>query len=149
MKAFVSASMVLILSMAATVASAAEEFDGSLPLACKPDKGHDCLPAEKSCKPLKREPGAEEISLGIDVANKQVRSPFRTSLLPIQYVTQNKESLVLQGADLQFAWSTVIHRTKGTFTLTIADRKGAYVVFGQCAVAPATPAATTPPATAP
>jgi hypothetical protein len=141
MNAFSSASIVLILSMAATVA-VAEDFDGSKPLSCKPDKGHDCLPAEKNCKPLKREKGAEEIELGIDVAKKEVRSPFRTSTLPIQYVTQNKESLVLQGADLQFAWSTVIHRTKGTFTLTIADRKGAYIVFGQCAVAEPKPAGT-------
>jgi hypothetical protein len=134
MKAFASASLVLALSMAATVA-VAEDFDGSKPLSCKPDKGHDCLPGEKSCKPLKREKGAEEIALGIDVAKKEVTSPFRTSKLPIQYITNNKESLVLQGADLQFGWTTVIHRTKGTFTLTIADRKGAYVVFGQCAVA--------------
>jgi hypothetical protein len=77
--------------------------------------------------------------LGIDVANKQVRSPCRTALLSILHTTSNRESLVLQGADLQFAWSALIHRTTGAMTISIADRKGAYVIFGQCKLAPAEP----------
>jgi len=71
----------------------------------------------------------------IDAAKKQVRSPFRTAMLAILYTTTNRESLVLQGADLQFAWSAVINQTTGALTVTVADRKGAYVVFGQCKVA--------------
>jgi hypothetical protein len=134
MKAFLWASVALALSIG--TAAAAEQFDGSVPLACTPLKGHDCLPTEDSCKPLKRE-SDKVIDFGVDVANKQVRSPFRTSLLPIQQSTQNKESVVLQGADLQFAWSMVINRASGAMTLTIADRKGAYIVFGQCRVAKA------------
>jgi hypothetical protein len=134
MKAFLWASIALTLSIG--TAAAAGQFDGSVPLACKPLKGHDCLPTEDSCKPLKRE-SDKVIDFGVDVANKQVRSPFRTSLLPIQQSTQNKESVVLQGADLQFAWSMVINRNSGAMTLTIADRKGAYIVFGQCRVAEA------------
>jgi hypothetical protein len=134
MKAFLWASVALALSIG--TAAAAEQFDGSVPLACMPLKGHDCLPTADSCKPLKRE-SDKVIDFGVDVAKKQVRSPFRTSLLPIQRSTQNKESVVLQGADLQFAWSMVINRTSGAMTLTIADRKGAYIVFGQCRAAEA------------
>jgi hypothetical protein len=69
-----------------------------------------------------------------------VKSPFRTTTLPIETIDNNEQSLVLQGTDLQFAWSMVIHRTKGTMTLTVADRKGAYVVFGKCRLADAPPA---------
>jgi hypothetical protein len=132
MKAFMWASIALALSMG--TAAAAEQFDGSVPLACKPLSGHDCLPTETTCKPLKPE-SDKNVELLIDVAKKQVKSPFRTSLLPIQHTTQNRESMVLQGADLLFAWSTVINRTTGAMTLTIADRKGAYIVFGQCRIA--------------
>ena len=83
--------------------------------------------------------------LGVDVANKQVKSPYRTALLPITNVTNNKENLVLQGTDLQFAWSALIHRTTGAMTISIADRKGAYVIFAQCKLsAPATPATPQP-----
>ena len=138
MNAFTSASMVLALSAIATVA-VAEEFDGSVPMDCTALKGHDCLPTENKCNRLKPESDVAPV-FGIDVAKKEVRSPFRTSVLPIQHVTQNKDSVVLQGTDLQFAWSAVIHRTKGTMTITVADRKGAYVVFGQCKVAGTSPA---------
>jgi len=133
MNAFRSASIVLALSAIATVA-AAEDFDGSVPLDCTALKAHDCLPTENKCNRLKPESDVAPV-FGIDVAKKEVRSPFRTSVLPIQNVIENKESLVLQGTDLQFAWSAVIHRIKGTMTITVADRKGAYVVFGQCKVA--------------
>jgi hypothetical protein len=135
MKVFLWASIALALSMG--TATAAEPFDGSQPMSCKPLKGHDCLPGEDSCKPLKPESGKDQnAELGIDVAKLAIHSPFRTSVLPIQHATQNRESLVLQGADLQFAWSTVVNRTTGAMTLTIADRKGAYVVFGQCRIVP-------------
>ena len=138
MNAFRSVSLVVALSAIATVA-AAEDFDGSVPLACTAEKGHDCLPTENKCNRLKPESDVAPV-FGIDVAKKEVQSPFRTSVLPIQTVTQNKDSVVLQGTDLQFAWSAVIHRTKGTMTITVADRKGAYIVFGQCKVAEAKPA---------
>ncbi len=101
MNAYQSASMVLALSVLATVA-VAEEFDGSVPLQCTAEKGHDCLPTENKCNRLKPESDVAPV-FGIDVAKKEVRSPFRTSVLPIQTVSQNKDSVVLQGSDLQFA----------------------------------------------
>jgi hypothetical protein len=135
MKAFLSASIIVALSAFATLA-AADDFDGTVPMTCTPEKAHDCLPTENKCGRLKRE-SKDSIDFGVDVAKKEVKSPFRTTTLPIESVDNNEQSLVLQGTDLQFAWSMVIHRTKGTMTLTVADRKGAYVVFGQCKVATA------------
>jgi len=38
----------------------------------------------------------------------------------------------LQGTAEKFAWSAVVNRQTGKVTVTIADRVGAYVIFGQC-----------------
>lgn len=127
-------SVSIILAMSFATVTAAEEFDGSVPLECTAVKGHDCLPTENQCNRLKPESDQPPV-FGIDAAKKEIRSPFRTSLLPILYTTTNRDSLVLQGADLQFAWSALINKTTGALTISVADRKGAYVVFGQCKVA--------------
>jgi hypothetical protein len=124
----------ILLTISLATVAAAAEFDGSVPLQCAVDKGHDCLPGANECTRLKPETDIAPI-FGIDVAKKEIRSPFRTALLPILYTTTNRESLVLQGADLQFAWSALINKTSGALTVTIADRKGAYVAFGQCKAA--------------
>ncbi|GMW05260.1 MAG: hypothetical protein AMXMBFR8_00570 [Nevskiales bacterium] len=129
----------LMLAMSMTTAALAETFDGSVPLECTATGGHDCLPGKEQCEQLRPE-GDQKPVLGIDVANKTIRSPYRTALLPIQHTTTNRESLVLQGTDLQFAWSALINRTTGAMTIAIGDRKGAYVVFAQCRAAPATDA---------
>jgi len=52
--------------------------------------------------------------------------------MPIQSCSFNSKSLVLQGTSLELVWSATVHRTTGRLTLAIADREGAYVVFGQC-----------------
>jgi hypothetical protein len=126
----------IILALALSTAAFAEEFDGSKPLQCTAEKGHDCLPDKRQCGRLKPEEGKLPV-FGIDVANKQIRSPFRTELLSILHSTSNQDSLVLQGADLQNAWSALVNKTTGALRLAIADRKGAYVVFGTCKVADA------------
>ena len=101
------------LRLRGATALAAEPFDGSKPMECTALSGHDCLPDQKQCSPLKPESGKHPV-LGIDVQAKSVRSPFRNALLPIEHTGNNQESLVLQGSDLQFAWSAIVHRSKGT-----------------------------------
>ena len=71
----------------------------------------------------------------IDFANKTVKTPYRTDLLPIQNSASNAEQLIMQGTDLKFAWSAIVNRKTGAMNLAIADRTGAYVIFGQCKVA--------------
>ena len=134
MRALQPVSIVLALSLA-TVA-AAGDFDGTVPLTCKAEKGHDCLPTEATCKILKPETNIEPV-YGVDFAKKEIRSPFRTALLKAQNTSTNKDSIVLQGADLTNAWSALIDRNTGALTVALADRLGAYVVFGQCKVAAA------------
>ena len=125
--------------LAATTAMAAEDYDGSKAMTCPAIEGHDCLPNQAACKPLKPEAG-KALELKIDVANKVVQTPFRTDKLPIASVGKNAKSLILQGTSLEMVWAATVHRTTGRLTLTIADREGAYVIFGQCKLADAKPA---------
>lgn len=120
-----------IALLAATTAIAAEDFDGSQAMACLPSHGHDCLPTEQTCKPLQPE-GGKDLRLHFDIAQKSVRTPYRNETLPIQSLGANAESLVMQGTTLQLVWSATIHRSTGRLTIAIADREGAYVIFGQC-----------------
>ena len=71
----------------------------------------------------------------IDPPGKTVKSPYRTDLLPIANSAINNEQLQLQGTSEKFAWSAVVNRGTGKLTITIADRMGAYVIFGQCKAA--------------
>ena len=121
----------LMLALSASGSVLAGPFDGSEPLQCLADNGYDCLPGKENCGRLQPVTKKEPI-FRIDFANKQVRSPFRTQLLKVAHTTTNDESLVLQGADLLFAWSALIHKQTGAIKIAIADREGAYVVFGKC-----------------
>ncbi len=134
MCALQTASVLLAMSFATAVAAA--DFDGTVPLTCTAERGHDCLPTQTACGRLKPETDIAPV-FGVDFARKEVRSPYRTALLKASHTTTNKDSIVLQGADLQFAWSALIDRKTGALTVSIADSQGAYVVFGQCKVAEA------------
>jgi hypothetical protein len=126
-----------ILPLLVTVlvaAASAEELDGSVPLRCTAQRGHDCLPTGSRCEQLQPQTQIAPV-FGIDFAKKQVHSPYRTSLLHISQLTKNAESLILQGTDLLFVWNALINRKTGAMTVSITDRTGAYVVFGQCKLA--------------
>jgi hypothetical protein len=120
----------------ATTTFAAETFNGNAPMICPAQQGHDCLPTEKSCKPLQPEAG-KELNLYIDVQAMSVKSPYRNDTLPIASFSFNDKSLVLQGTSLQLVWSATVHRTTGRLSVAITDREGAYVIFGQCRLATA------------
>jgi len=128
-----SCSIFLTMSLMTGLAFA-EEFDGSQPLECTAKSGRDCLSTKSSCGPLKQESKTAPV-VQIDVANKQVHSPYRTALLPIMYTTTTEYSLILQGAVLNFGWSATVNKKTGDMTIAIADRQGAYVIFGQCKTA--------------
>jgi hypothetical protein len=123
------------IALAWSVAATADVIDGTAPLECEARKGHDCMPDKAGCSPLKSESKTQPV-LRIDFAKREVRSPFRTELLNVTHSTATKESLILQGGEERgFAWSAVIKKKDGAFTVSIADREGAYVVFGTCKIA--------------
>ena len=120
-----------ILGMGLVTGIARADFDGSVSLACMASQAHDCLPEEELChrfNPAADKPAVFEIDFG----GNEVRSPFRAAPLQVLQLANNGEAIVLQGVDLQFAWSALIKRATGAFTISIADREGAYVAFGKC-----------------
>lgn len=122
---------ILGLGLVFSTLAMAADFDGTTPMACLALAGHDCNPDKAQCGKLKAE-GNTKPEVTIDVANKTVKSPYRTDLLPIQNSVLNDEQLELQGTSDKFAWSAIVKRKTGKMTLTVADRMGAYVIFGQC-----------------
>jgi hypothetical protein len=132
--------LVGLCALVSLTAGAAEEFDGSRPIDCEALSGHDCLPTEATCKPLKPEAG-KTLVLHVDVANMSLKTPYRNEAMQIQSFGFNKSSLTMQGTSLELVWSATIHRKTGRFTGAVTDREGAYVIFGQCKVRAAQPQA--------
>ena len=123
------------IAMLWSVVASADSVDGTAPLECAAVHGHDCLPDKTTCSPLKPATKIEPV-LRIDFAKGEVRSPFRTELLRVTHSTATNESLILQGGEERgFAWSALVKKKDGAFTVSIADREGAYVVFGTCKAA--------------
>jgi len=124
---------VLGLALVFSAVAGAAELDGTTPLKCTGVEGYTCE-AGKACSKVKPESSTPPV-VTIDPANKTVKTPYRTDLLPIANSAVNNEQLQFQGTSLMFAWSTIIHRATGRLTVTIADRKGAFVIFGECKAA--------------
>jgi hypothetical protein len=124
--------LVLGLGLAFSAAALAADLDGTAPLACTGLEGYSCEPG-KACSKVKPESNTPPV-VKIDPGNKTVKTPYRTDLLPIANSAINNEQLQYQGTSEKFAWSAVANRKTGKVTVTIADRMGAYVIFGHCKV---------------
>jgi hypothetical protein len=123
------------MSLIASAAVGAADFNGSAPLTCTPSAAYSCEPG-KACSKVKPESDPPRV-MTIDAREKTVRAPYRTELLPIANSVLNNEQLQLQGTAEKFAWSAIIQRRTGRVTITIADRLGAYVIFGACQISAA------------
>ena len=125
--------LVLGVGLVFSAVAGAAGLDGTTALKCTGLEGYSCEPG-KACSKVKPESNTPPV-VTIDPANKTVKTPYRSDLLPIANSAVNSEQLQFQGTSLKFAWSTVINRNTGKLTLTVADRMGAYVIFGECKVA--------------
>lgn len=124
---------ILGLGVIVSAAAGAAELDGSTTLSCTGVSAYSCDPA-KACSKVKPESNTAPVVL-IDPPNKTVKTPYRTDLLPIANAATNNEQLQFQGTSDKFAWSAIVNRTSGKVTITVADRMGAYVIFGHCKAA--------------
>jgi hypothetical protein len=129
--------LILGFGLVFSAGAGAVDFDGTAPLACTGLTGHSCDPGKAQCSKVKPESNVPPV-VTIDPGNKTVKTPYRTDLLPIANSVLNNEQLQLQGTSEKFAWSAIVNRKSGKFTVTIADRVGAYVIFGQCKVSAGT-----------
>lgn len=110
----------------------AADFNGTAPLTCAPSAAYSCEPG-KACSRVKPESNPPRV-MTIDAQAKTVRAPYRTESLSIANSALNDEQLQLQGTAEKFAWSAIVQRRTGKVTVTIADRLGAYVIFGDCQI---------------
>jgi hypothetical protein len=127
--------LVLGVSLIFSAGVGAADFNGSTTLTCTPSAAYSCE-AGKSCSRLKPESDPPRV-MTIDARSKTVRAPYRTELLAIANSALNNEQLQLQGTAEKFAWSAIVQRRTGRVTITIADRWGAYVIFGDCQISAA------------
>ena len=127
--------LILGLGVIVPVAAGAADFDGSAALSCTGVSAYSCEP-DKACSKVKPENKTAPVVL-IDPSKKTVKTSGLTEPLPIANSATNDEQLQFQGTSQKFAWSAIVNRTTGKLTITIADRMGAYVIFGQCKAAEA------------
>jgi hypothetical protein len=123
--------LVGFLVMGLVAAARAGDFDGSRLLICAPVQAFDCAPGEDCAKGLPEEIGAPAF-LRIDVSNKAVIGPKRTS--PILLIDKSDDQLLLQGFELGYGWVIAVDQETGKMTATLANREGAFVLFGVCTV---------------
>jgi len=115
----------------ATASALASDFDGSRVLICAPVQAFDCAAGEDCAKGLPDEIGAPAF-MRIDLPNKSVVGPKRTS--PILLADKTEGQLVLQGTELGYGWVIALDQETGKMTATLANREGAFVLFGACTV---------------
>lgn len=115
----------------AGVPALASDFDGSRVLLCASVQAFDCAAGEDCDKGLPEDIGAPAF-MRIDVPNKAVIGPKRTS--PILLVDKSEGQLLLQGTELGYGWVIALDQETGKMTATLANREGAFVLFGACTV---------------
>jgi hypothetical protein len=68
----------------------------------------------------------------IDVPNKAVIGPKRTSLIP--FADKSDAQLLLQGTELGYGWIIAVDRETGRMTTMLTNRENVVVLFGACTV---------------
>lgn len=107
----------------------ADDFGGSKPLTCATLDAIECTVGLPCFQDVPEAMGAPRF-MRIDFARKIVIGPKRTT--PITSIEKTTAQVLLQGTELGFAWSIALDRENGRMTATLADRAGAFMLFGAC-----------------
>ncbi len=109
--------------------SYAGDFDGSKPLICATIDALDCTPGQDCTRGRASEMGAPPF-MRIDFTKKTIGGPRRTT--PIVSMDVTEKQILFQGKELEFGWTFVLDQEDGTFSATLVNRDGAFVLFGSC-----------------
>jgi hypothetical protein len=120
---------VAALALALSPLAPAGDFDGSKPLICAPVEATACASGDGCASGIPDDFGAPAF-MRIDFQQKQIVGPKRASA--IRFMEATEHQLLLQGTELGHAWSMAIDAASGRMAVTMADRHGAFVVFGAC-----------------
>ena len=107
----------------------AGDFDGSKPLLCATMEGHACDPGLACERALPAELGAPRF-LSIDFTKKLISGPNRAT--PIVTMNKAQGQILMEGTELDYAWTVVLDTSDGEITVTLANRHDALVLFGDC-----------------
>ena len=107
----------------------AGDFDGSKPLLCATIEGHACDPGFACERALPADLGAPRF-LSIDFTKNIIAGPIRAT--PIVSMSKAQGQILMQGTELDYAWTVVLDTSDGEITLTLANRHDALVLFGDC-----------------
>jgi hypothetical protein len=120
-----------VLALLGCAAAHAEDFGGSRPLLCATIEAADCASGADCVKGLPDRMGLPQF-FRIDFAGKAIVGPERSSA--VRLLEASDTQLLLQGTELGYGWTIALDRTDGKIAVTLANREGAFVVFGACTV---------------
>jgi hypothetical protein len=118
-----------VMGMALAASAAAADFDGSRKLICAPVQVMDCMAGEGCEKGIPGEFGAPAF-MRVDVQGKKVAGTKVQS--DILGVDRNEKQLLLNGRELGYGWVMAIDAKSGEMTVTMTNRLGAFIMFGNC-----------------
>lgn len=101
------------------------------PLLCATQAALECLRGDDCTSGLPEDFGAPTF-MRIDLAKKVAVEPHTTTDNLLQ--DKSDKRLLLQGREGGFRWTIVVDQASGELTVTLANRSGAYVLYGLCTV---------------
>ena len=118
-----------VMGMALAASAAAADFDGSRKLICAPVQVLDCIAGEGCEKGIPADFGAPAF-MRVDVQGKKVAGTKVQS--DILGVDRSEKQMLLNGRELGYGWVMAIDAKSGEMTLSMTNRLGAFVMFGNC-----------------
>jgi hypothetical protein len=111
------------------IPGAAADFDGSRLLICANREAAYCGSGQ-ACMMGRPDDIGAPVFLRIDFANSSIIGTNRTT--PIVRVEKSSSQLLLQGTELDYAWSLALDTADGNLAATLVDREEVVVLFGAC-----------------
>ena len=107
----------------------AGDFDGSRLLICAPVEVKDCEAGSHCVAATPADVGTPSF-VRIDFDRQLLVGPKSES--PIRVYEKTDQQILMMGSEQGFGWTVVLDQQSGEISATIADRNGAFVLFGSC-----------------
>ncbi len=127
-------SFAALVICSASMASAAENLDGSVPLLCAATEAIGCTMDQDCVKGSARAVNLP-VLIRIDTDKKTVQSHRQDGeerVSEIVSVHQKEDTVVFFGIDGNQGWSLTMDKATGQMTATASSEGSGYIVFGVC-----------------
>ena len=111
--------------------AAAAQSAAPAQLTCAVAEAMDCEAGAACVKGGPVQMGAPGL-LSIDLQNKRINGPKRTT--PILFMEGGRETpqILLQGTEIGYGWTLAIDTKSGAMAATLTNREGVFLLFGAC-----------------